>query len=57
MIFLIVKGLVNEFQSFNMNINKIVWRNFKSFKKKIQQFFQKYSRNISPKLITKAVKK
>jgi len=54
-----VKGLVNGFEFFwkwhfcqvlNINLNKIVW---KFFLKKIQIFFQEYSRNIFQKVVKK----
>jgi len=45
------------FQIFKMNLNKIVWKKIKIKKNIFWRIFQKYSRNVSPKVITKAVQK
>jgi hypothetical protein len=44
-------------QIFNMNLNKMIWRIFLKDFKENQKTFQEYSKNISPKAVTKLVSK
>jgi hypothetical protein len=44
-------------QIFNINFNKIVWKNLLNFFSKTPpRIFQEYSRNNSQKIVTKVVK-
>jgi hypothetical protein len=49
------------YQSFNMNLDEIIWSKFKKilkdFLKIFSRIFEKYSRDISPKTIIEVVKK